>query len=238
MIKKTIVITCALWLGCISLAEAQTKLSVTENDTIELTLSFTDFNRLYVEGDKITTVRFPDGDLKVENDKDGSVYLEVRESKPFTLFVTTECGTHFSAIIKTAEMTGQTIGLMAVNPDSSNHKETLMSKAPKIAPENELVALVSSVDKEEQRPGFKAQRPGLKPVQIKPGLTSKLVYTLSNAQKMGQKFQIKNTGKRPVSFDEKWFKDKDTKALLVKERVIYPNQTITVVRIEEGVRHG
>lgn len=238
MIKRVIISLCIVYLGCVPFAKAQTRLNVEENETIELTLSHTDFNRLFVEGDKITTLRFPDGDLRVENDKDGSVYLEVREEKPFTLFVTTERGTHFSATIKASEMTGQTIGLMAVNSNSAKLKGTVMPQAAKISPENELIALVSSVEKEEQKTGFKAQRPSLKSVQIKPNLTSTLVYTLSNAKKMGQKFEIKNTGRKPVPFDDKWFKDKDTKALLVKDKVIYPNETITVVRIEEGVTHG
>ncbi|ERH42685.1 hypothetical protein N751_16510 [Legionella pneumophila str. Leg01/11] len=238
MIKRALISLCIAYLGCVTCAEAQTRLNVEENETIELTLSHSDFNRLFVEGDKITTLRYPEGTLRVENDKDGSVYLEVREEKPFTLFVTTERGTHFSALIKASEMTGQTIGLMAANPNNVKPKGTASSTATKANPENELVALVSSVEKEEQKAGFKAQRPNLKSVQIKPNLTSKLVYTLSNAQKMGQKFEIKNTGKKPVSFDDKWFKDKDTKALLVKDKVVYPNETITVVRIEEGVTHG
>lgn len=238
MIKRAIISLCIVYLGCVPFAEAQTRLNVEENETIELTLSRTDFNRLFVEGDKITTLRFPEGNLSVENDKDGSVYLDVKDDKPFTLFVTTQRGSHFSATIKADDMTGQTIGLIASNSNSAKLKRTVMPMATKTSPENELVALVSSVEKEEQKTGFKAQRPNLKSVQIKPNLTSKLIYTLSNAQKMGQKFEIKNTGRKPVSFEDKWFKDKDTKALLVKDRVVYPNETITVVRIEEGVQHG
>lgn len=238
MIKRALMRLCMVFLGFVPLAEAQTSLHVAENETIELTLSRTDFNRLFVEGDKITTLRFPEGDLSVENDQDGSVYLEVKDDKPFTLFVTTQRGRHFSATIKAFDMTGQTIGLKATDAKNAQSKETVRHKAAPINPENALVALITSVEKEEQKTGFKAQRPNLKSVQIKPNLTSTLVYTLSNAQKMGQKFEIKNTGRTPVSFDDRWFKDKDTKALLVRKRMIYPNETITVVRIEEGVQHG
>ncbi|MGL6029915.1 MAG: type-F conjugative transfer system secretin TraK [Legionella sp.] len=229
---------CIACLGCTPLVQAQTLLNVEENETIELNLSSTDFNRLFVTGDKITKLRFPEGNLTVENDKDGSIYLDVKENKPFTLFVTTQSGAHFSATIKTGEMTGQTIGLMAAHSKSSTPARVFSAKSHKNNSEQELVALVSSVEKEEQKAGFKSQRPSIKPVLIKSNVTSTLVYTLSDAKKMGQKFEIKNTGRRPVTFDDKWFKDSDTKALLVKERVIYPNETITVVRIEEGVRHG
>jgi conjugal transfer pilus assembly protein TraK len=238
MIKRAIISLCIAYLGCITFAQAQTNLRVEENETIALTLSRTDFNRLFVEGDKITKLRFPEGNLSVENDKDGSVYLDVKDDKPFTVFVTTQRGTHFSTTIKASDMTGQTIGLIAIHSNSAKLKGNAMPKAGKVTPENELVALVSSVEKEEQKAGFKSQKPGLQSVQIKPNLTSTLVYTLSNPKKMGQKFEIKNTGKKPISFEDKWFKDKDTKALLVKERVVYPNETITVVRIEEGVTHG
>ena len=238
MIKRAIIRLCIVYFGCVALADAQTRLNVEENETLELTLSRTDFNRLFVEGDKITTLRFPEGDLRVQNDQDGSVYLEVREATPFTLFVTTEGGTHFSAVIKASEMPGQTVGLLSVHSTSAKLKGVALPKAVQLTAEKELVALVSSVEKEEQKTGFKVQRPHLKSVQIKPNLISTLVYTLSNAQTMGQKFEIKNTGRKPVSFEDKWFKDKDTKALLVNERVVYPNETITVVRVEEGVTHG
>lgn len=223
---------------CLSLAQAQTKFNVGENETIELTLSRTDFNRLFVEGDKITALRFPEGYLSVENDKDGSVYLDVKDDRAFTLFVTTQSGTHFSALIKAADTAGQTIGFMPTTPKLATLKTTPKPSVLVKTPENELVALVHSVEKEESKPGFLAQKPNHKPIQIKPGLSSRLVYTLGNAQKMGQKFKITNTTKKPVLFEDKWFKDKDTKALLVKERVVYPNETITVVRIEEGVKHG
>jgi conjugal transfer pilus assembly protein TraK len=238
MIKRVLIISCIAWLSGVTLVQAQTGLRVKENETIELTLSRNDFNRFFVEDDKITTLRFPENYLGVENDKDGSVYVSVKYDKPFTLFVTTEKGTHFSAVIKLSDTLGQTIGFSAINPRVEKIKGELKPKALQKVPEEELVALVSSVEKEEKRAGFKAQRPSLKSVQIKPNLTSTLVYTLSNDKKMGQKFKIKNTGKKPISFEDHWFKDKDTQALLVKERVVYPNETITVVRIEEGVKHG
>lgn len=237
MIKRAIVISFIAYLGWAPFAQAQTRLNIKENETIELTLSRNDFNRLFVEDDKITILRFPDDYLGVENDKDGSVYVNVKYDKPFTLFVTTEKGIHFSAIITLNDELGKTIGF-ATNSPIAKIKEELKPKSTQKAVEKELVALVSSVEKEEPKTGFKAQRPSVNSIQLKPNLTSTLVYTLSNAQQMGQKFQVKNTGRRPVSFEDKWFKDKDTKALLVKERVVYPNETITVVRIEEGVTHG
>lgn len=220
-----------------SIAQAQTKLNIVENETIELTLSRTDFNRLFVEGDKITSLRFPEGYLSVENDKDGSVYLDVKDDRVFTLFVTTQKGIHFSALIKVDDTTGQTIGFLPTTPKLASINN--VSKFSFLAkPENELIALVNSVEKEEQKPGFNAQKLNQKPVQIKPGLTSRLVYTLADAKKMGQKFKITNLTHKPIPFEDKWFKDKDTKALLVKERIVYPNETITVVRVEEGVKHG
>lgn len=238
MIKRAIVSLCIAYLSCVTIAHAHTRLSVEENETIELTLSRNDFNRLFVEDDKITILRFPEHYLGVENDKDGSVYVNVKYDKPFTLFVTTQKGIHFSALITLNDDLGKTIGFTATHSTVAKITEKIKPLATQKLVEKELVALVSSVEKEEQKAGFKAQRPSMKSVQLKPNLTSTLVYTLSNAQKMGQKFEIKNTGRMPVSFEDKWFKDKDTKALLVKERVVYPNETITVVRIEEGVAHG
>lgn len=71
---------------------AKDLIGVQENDHVALTLSHDNFNRLYVEGDKITRLRFPEGAMSVENDEDGSVYLDVKDEKPFTLFISTQKG--------------------------------------------------------------------------------------------------------------------------------------------------
>ena len=237
MLKKSMLILSAILLAGALPLQAQTKLAINENEMLDLVLSKNDFNRLFVEGDKVAALRFPEGYLSVENDADGSVYLDVKDDRVFTLFVTTQKGRHFSARIKTDDVAGQTIGFVQ-SQQALKASKTVGRDVARNKYQAEMKALVLSTEREEQKAGYHGQKLRQKPVNITTSLHAQLIYTLSNAQKMGQKFKLINQGKQPVIFKDRWFKDKDTKALLVKERTIYPGTSITVVRVEEGVQHG
>jgi type-F conjugative transfer system secretin TraK len=219
-------------------ANAQSIYKFKENENIELKVSRDNATRLFVENDKISKVRYPEGYLDVDNDEDGSIYLNVKDDRNFTLFITTAKNRHLSATIRINDSLGETIKLTPVieRKRLANVIKHKQNKAQ--AYENQITSLVSAAESERSSAGYKAKKENMKSVRIKPYLTSKLVYTLSNPLQMAQKFTLTNFGNTPVLFDEKWFKDKDTKALLVKDKVIYPHASINVVRIEKGARHG
>ncbi|PMM38677.1 TraK domain-containing protein [Vibrio lentus] len=77
--------------------------SLSDNETVQVSLSGVDVNRLLVKDDIITSVRCPAGFCVIDNEpsQDGSVLLSLNTQRglsPFTFFVSTEGGRHFSVL--------------------------------------------------------------------------------------------------------------------------------------------
>ncbi|MGF1916702.1 type-F conjugative transfer system secretin TraK [Vibrio splendidus] len=77
--------------------------SLSDNETVQVPLSGVDVNRLLVKDDVITSVRCPSGFCVMDNEPslDGSVLLSLNTKRglaPFTFFVSTEAGRHFSIL--------------------------------------------------------------------------------------------------------------------------------------------
>ncbi len=213
---------------------AETVVPIKENENVTIQISKDNYNRLLFEKDKIIKLRFPQNHLSVERDDDGSVYLDALDDRPFTLFVTTKGGRHFSALVTVSESTGETIRFIEKTiPVSKVAQKT----KPKDTYAEKIKSLVAATEREEELAGFKANAIRVKPVYLKPSLKAELAWSLSDKNTVSQKFLLANRSSKPIRFDKNWFKDKKTKALLVKSEVIYPNQTVDVVRVLE-VSHG
>lgn len=79
------------------------------NVQANVSLSNKDINRVFVRGEKITAIDAPNGLLSAHNDSSGSIYLNIYGSTPFTAFVTTNNGLHFSLLILPKSEPGKTI---------------------------------------------------------------------------------------------------------------------------------
>lgn len=86
------------------------------NQQVTVTLSRTGINRLFVKGDKIVSIAAPDGYLTDRNDQQGSVYANVLVRQPFSAFVITQGGRHFSVMVMPKAIPSQTIELIANDP--------------------------------------------------------------------------------------------------------------------------
>ncbi len=215
-------------------AVAETVVPVKENENVSIQVSRDNYNRLLVEKDKITRLRFPQKHLSVERDEDGSVYLDVLDDRPFTIFVTTQGGRHFSALVSVAESAGETIRFI----EKGASQKVLSRKArPRDLYAEKIKSLIASTEREEKLKGYQANTTKVRSVYLKPSLKAELVWSLSDKNMVSQKFHLINRSSKPISFDESWFKVKATRALMVKNNVIYPNQTVDVVRVLE-VAHG
>ncbi len=213
---------------------AETVVPVQENENVAIQISKDNYNRLLVEKDKIIKLRFPKTHLSVERDDDGSVYLDALDDRPFTLFVTTKGGRHFSAMVMVSESKGETIRFIEKRTPA---RKVVRREKPKDTYADKLKLLVAATLHEKAMSGFKANAIKVKPVYLKPSLKAELAFSLSDEKTVSQKFLLANRSSKPIRFDKRWFKDNKTQAFLVKNDVIYPNQTIDVVRVLE-VSHG
>jgi conjugal transfer pilus assembly protein TraK len=96
---------------------ALTTIKFEEGESLNLTLSSLNFNRIEVEGQRIVKVSFPEHSFIVEQNKDdpddldGAVVLKPLAHIPLTVYFTTSGNHHFSATIKPADELGKTIKL-------------------------------------------------------------------------------------------------------------------------------
>src|SRR3990167_4719347 len=93
-----------------------------EGEQFNISLSHINFNRVFVEGEKITKLRYPMGTFVVDKSEfnnpdgsDGSVYLKPVFDAPITVFFATDKGHHFSFTIKSNESAGKTLQLLVKN---------------------------------------------------------------------------------------------------------------------------
>jgi type-F conjugative transfer system secretin TraK len=110
-----------------------TVIAVKDNQMINVTLSSSNINRLYVKDDPIVHVNTPISRLCsmndsvinasttntsscMSNDATGSVYFNVNGEKPFTVYIQTKKSRHFSLLIVPQDQPGQTIELNPTTP--------------------------------------------------------------------------------------------------------------------------
>jgi len=119
---------CFVLLLCAMHAHATTTQVFRENADVAVNLSHANYNRLVVRDDKITKAHFPEGSMVVKSENDGSLYVMAALQEPFTLFLTTEKGHHFSATVSSEKTLGKTVEfipqLIHAQPNKTKTKPT------------------------------------------------------------------------------------------------------------------
>lgn len=93
-----------------------TQIKVANNQQSQVNLSDTDINRIFVQNDKIVSVNAPNNRLTAHNDISGSIYMTVFGKTPFTAFINTENGRHFSLLVVPKSEPGVTIQFIPTTP--------------------------------------------------------------------------------------------------------------------------
>lgn len=218
---------------------AETKVEVTENGNVEIAISKDNFNRLVVEHDQITQARYPSKRVITQYDKDGSLYLDARDDRPFTLFVTTKKGKHFSATVKVKEVLGQTVSFhqkQRLNPKSRKNRVESINHARKLS------HLLKSTIEERDVKGYESIKVSDRERPFQHNVSLRQTYVLKKKGQIAQKFVIRNRGNRPVNVMRSWFVDRNTLGVYIKSAMLYPGEDMTVSRVEKvvqkGVHHG
>ncbi|MGR5367912.1 type-F conjugative transfer system secretin TraK [Photobacterium damselae] len=111
------------------LATPPTTLSFNDNETVPLTLSSLDINRLVVKHDRITSVTCPTGfctlpmngagdDTAAPSDPQGASLIGINVQEPFTLYVTTEKGHSFGAFVRPMAVPAVTTVFVSMERDT------------------------------------------------------------------------------------------------------------------------
>ncbi len=226
-----------------------------DNADVTAILSKSNFNRLVVKGDKITKAYYPQGFLEIQGlsqgdtkkaveevdveEPDGSLYVMVTHDSPFTLFITTLSGHHFSATIESEESLGKTIEFVPKNvapvQKPASVSATQSAQRPPYA--DAIASLMTQMVKGDKPKGYESRRHFGRVIKLQNNLKLIPKRTFTGIELIGEVLELYNPATYPTDIQEDWFADKDVKAVSLSTQTLLPHQTAFVYRILEK-SHG
>lgn len=214
---------------------------VKNNADFELSLSQSNYNRLLVKNDKILDVAFPPTMMGVKRDEqDGSLYIALANSKPFTLFLTTAGGRHFSVTVHGEDALGKTIELVPTNAVAQAPASQPKQNASNQREEQMLVSLITHMETHRALPGFTIKKQQQVELWNK-GLQLTHQQTWQSSRFVGEVIELVNGGKEPLNLDEAWFNQDKTRAIKFSQKHLAPREKAFLYRVadlKQGVQHG
>ena len=245
-------IVVSVLMSCMHASMALTTQPFMENADLEVVLSDKNYNRLVVRNDKIIQAHFPEGalafelrrhkgeeDWEQEGEADGSMYVMAANPEPFTLFITTQSGRHFSATIKSDSSLGQTIEFVPQTkaPAAVKTVAEVAKKAPATPLANSIKALMSQMISNQKPAGFDEKHHYGRVVKLQHGLKLIPKVTYNGLELNGEVMEIYNGSKLPIDIAESWFAEQNVKAVSLSVTTLAPKQTARLYRITEHA-HG
>lgn len=226
-------------LGCLlsTALYAQSSQVFRDNTDVSIILSDSNYNRLVVRGDKIISAHFPESALGIKNEPDGSLYVVVTQKEPFTLFVTTENGHHFSATVNTESSLGKTIEFV---PESRPIAQKPVVPIPPVilSPDAKFIEnLMSHLVEQKPLIGFNIKHHYGRAIRLQEGLVLLPKLTYVGKTLKGEVTEIYNGGKRPLDLLENLFMGEGVKAVSLSKSTILPKQKAYLYRVMES-QHG
>lgn len=235
--RKTIV--ASLLALCVTEAFTQTSLTVRDNSDVALSLSQSNYNRLLVKGDKIVEAVFPEASMGIKRDEqDGSVYVMLTTSpNPFTLFLTTESGHHFSVTVTGEEGLGKTVEL--VTPQKAvaiqSFKPTQIAKQD--VTQDAKLELIAHMERHESMPGMSVTHPFGRAERMGSGLSLIPKEVWSGEGVIAERLEVYNGGHQSLNLLPEWFEGKNVTAMKLSQPILKPHETAMLYRVRE-VAHG
>src|SRR3990167_10136610 len=199
------------------------QLAVKNNQDISLTLSQSNYNRLVVKNDKIVEAVFPETSMGIKRDEqDGSVYVLLASQSPFTLFLATESGQHFSVTVTGEESLGKTIELVPTLTIQAKPAQT--NRVASSSNETALVSLIKHMEVNQPLRGFNIQKKR-QVERWQKGLSLIHQQIWQGNQFNGEVIELYNGGHEPLTLNEAWFNHDKTQAVKLSQKQLLPRQT-------------
>lgn len=213
---------------------------VKDNSDFALTLSQSNYNRVFIKNDKILDFAFPNNAMALKRDEgDGSVYLMPATTNPFTLFLTTEAGRHFSVTVNGEASLGKTIELVPQQPviAKSNTGITKAASLSKDAMPETILSMITHMERHEALQGVNIKRQYARSERWSKGLTLLPKELWEGNDIKGEIIELYNGGNEPLLLSQEWFAKGDVKAIKFSRGTLAPKESALLYRVQ-GVSHG
>lgn len=206
--------------------------SVVDNETTNAKISSVDVTRIFVQGDRIKSVKGLKGAYTRENDeKNGEIYIQpssLYRDRAFTILIDTELGRHFTLLLNPTYSPSET--LMLVPKGVGRERAARFEQAsPYELTINHLVrAMRNGV-----LPSGYAVREINNKTTYKFGnrLNLKLKTVYEGLNLRGEIYEITNKQAFPIQLDEREFYKSGTRAISLDTIEVQPMATINLYRV-------
>ena len=228
----------ALLLGGSLSAMAAEQLVFSDNDTVPLTLSLNNINRLFVAGDPIIDLHAPTGyvmgntpeEQEAIMDDAGALYLQFATATPFTLYISTKQGHHLGITVTPTKSTGKTIQLL---PRTASEQAKVWEE--KRGYEASLIALMTSLLQHQIPVGYGVEKVSRAPEKFGEHgeLRAQLVY--NGVHFKATVYRLTNQGNHPLFLQEPDFYKKGVEAVNVGVVELGYCQSTTIIIVEKAL---
>lgn len=202
-------------------------ISFEEGSQFNVSLSSINFNRIFVEGEKIIKLSYPERAFTVDKSEmddqssmEGSIYLKPAFDVPITLFVTTDKGHHFSLTITPQEAVGKTLKLVAKPQSKLNF---VNNEVDDLNPnENEAVLLLMKEGKVPK--DFHLERTYSRPFYIKKDIKVILQKHYQGEALEGYVYRLENTSNHEVALSTALFSNHKALTLSLSDERLLPKK--------------
>lgn len=209
--------------------------NIMNNETVSATISPTDMTRIFVEGDRIKSVKGLKGAYTRENDEiNGEIYLQPTpfyQNQTFTVMIETEQDNHFTLLLK-PDLTAKPDALMLVPKGTQRKKAIRFEEASDY--ELTLTHLVRAMATHELPEGYRILEVNSKKTKkyiIGHSATLHLKTIYQGTHYQGELYELTNTQAFPITLDERQFFNSATCAISLERRTILPHNKIQVLRV-------
>ena len=194
-----------------------------EGEHLNLALSRMDFNRIFVEGEKITKLRYPEGafildksDLNQGDSEEGSVYLKPVSDIPITVFFSTDKGHHFALSITPKDSLGKTLRLQL------KRQTRLTYASHDVGKTSDVEEIMGSLKEGNLPEGFQKKPVLSRSFYVKKDLKVSLEKHYRSEAHSGYVYRIENKGSRPMPLSSALFSHKHAQSLVLSDEVLAP----------------
>ncbi|STX55695.1 conjugative transfer protein TraK [Legionella beliardensis] len=229
-------------LTLLTTAALSSSIPIKDNSDVALTLASNNYNRIVVQQDKIIEAVFPPGSMAIKRDEqDGSVYVMLASPTPFTLFLSTESGRHFSVTLNGEASLGKTIELVPqAQPFTKTAQPvgtTPFKRAANLAVPEAILAMLNHMEQQKPFADVRITRHVGKALRWSKGLTLLPKESWVSPLLKGEAIELYNGGKETLTLAEAWFAKAGTLAIKFSKPSIRPQERAMLYQVEE-VSHG
>jgi conjugal transfer pilus assembly protein TraK len=200
-------------------------ISFEEGEQFNLSLSSINFNRVFVEGEKIIKLSYPERAFTVDksemddpNSIEGSIYLKPAFDVPITLFLTTDKGHHFSLTITPNEAVGKTLKLMAKTQTKLKFVKNDVSDL------NQNEEVLAAMKAGEVPHDFHLERTLSRPFYIKKDIKVVLQKHYQGESLTGYVYSLENISNHEVALTTELFSNNKAQTLSLSDEHIAPKK--------------